>query len=75
MYAIRNKMTGQWLYGTDFREYPYRQRISNRQAMLFESKEDAEYQFKRRDCNKDYEVVEVKLLVIKEWVRLESNQF
>ncbi len=43
--------------------------------MLFESKEYAEYQFKRRDCNKDYEIVEVQLLDMKEWIELECNQF
>lgn len=64
MYAIRNKINNKWLYGTDFREYPYKQRISNEQAMLFESKEDAEYQFRRRDCKEDeYEIVKVKLII------------
>mgnify|MGYP001233688935 FL=1 len=64
MYAIRNKRTKKWLYGTDFREYPYKQRISNEQAMLFESKEDAEYQFRRRDCKEgQYEIVKVKLII------------
>lgn len=60
MYAIRNKITGQWLYGTDFREYPYKQRISNSMVCIFRNKEYAEYQFKKRDCNKDYEIVEIE---------------
>lgn len=75
MYAIKNKITGQWLYGTNYRGYPPIQRISNRQALIFETLEDAECEFKRRECGKDYKIVEVKLLDIKEWIELECNQF
>lgn len=76
MYAIKNKITDQWLYGTDYRECPPIQRISDNQAMTFETLEDAERAFRIRKCDKyEYEIVEVKLLDIKEWVKLECNQF
>lgn len=61
MYAIRNKITGQWLYGTDYNFSPPRQRISNRQAITFETLEDAELQMLLRKCGKNYEVIKVKL--------------
>ena len=65
MYAIRNKITGQWLYGTDYRECPPRQRTSNRQALTFETLEDAEYEFKKRECDKhEYEIGKVQLRIV-----------
>ncbi|MCF6461484.1 hypothetical protein [Clostridium sp. Cult3] len=64
MYAIRDKRTKKWLCGTDYSEYPYRQRISHNRALTFEDKEDAEWEFKRRECSKDFEVVEVELNVM-----------
>lgn len=65
MYAIRNIITGQWLCGTDFRQYPYIQKKSDKQAILFEDMEEVEYQFKKRECNTgQYEIVKVKLQIV-----------
>lgn len=65
MYAIRNKINKKWLYGTDYREYPPKQRISDRQALIFETLEDARYEFKTRECNSDeYEIVKVRLEIV-----------
>lgn len=64
MHAIRNKITGQWVYGTDYRYNPPHQRISNRQAQTFENLDEAEHQFQIRRCGRDYEIVEVELKVI-----------
>lgn len=65
MYAIRNKINNKWLYGTDYREYPPKQRISDRQALTFGTLEDAEYEFKKRECDKcEYEIVEVTLEIV-----------
>lgn len=64
MYAIRNKRTKKWLYGTDYRRCPPIQRTSFNQAITFEDLEEAEHQFKRRQCGKDYVIVEVELRVI-----------
>lgn len=61
MYAIRNKKTGKWLYGTDYRYYPFHQRTSYEKALTFEDKWDAEMTLKARRCNKNYEVVKVEL--------------
>lgn len=71
MYAIKNKITKQWLYGTDYREWPPRQRISNRQVLTFETLEDAIYEFKNRKCDKyEYEIVEVELKIVNDLVKL-----
>lgn len=64
MYAIINKVTGKWLYGTDYRYNPPHQRTSDRQAVTYEDLDAAERQFRCRRCGRDYEIVEVELNVI-----------
>lgn len=61
MFAIRNKRTGRWVYGTDYRYFPHRQRTSFDRALIFEDRESAELEFKVRSCCKDYEIVPVRL--------------
>ncbi|KGN00320.1 hypothetical protein IRP63_05365 [Clostridium botulinum] len=61
LYAIRNKNTKEWLFGTDFREFPPTQRISKEQAVTYMDKEYAEVDFRVRRCRKDYEVVVQRL--------------
>ena len=70
MYAIRNKRTGKWLYGTIYR-YNYhraghgrtsrRQRTSNERCMTWETRQQAEIELVARGCGEDYEVVPVRL--------------
>ena len=62
MYAIRNKNTGEWVYGTDYRYSPTRQRTSSSQALTYEDWECAEMDLKHRKCGKDYEIVKVSLI-------------
>lgn len=61
MYAIQNKRTFKWLYGTDFTQNPHTQRTSFDRALTFETYEDAEIEYKRRMCGKTYEIVAVRL--------------
>ena len=61
MYAIRNKRTRLWVYGTDFRYYPHRQKTSEDRALIFETYEAAERDFKWREAGKTYEIVPVRL--------------
>jgi len=35
MYAIKNKKTGKWVYGTDRSSWPYHQMMSQDEALLF----------------------------------------
>lgn len=64
MYAIINKKTKEFVYGTDYRYRPKRQRTSSEQALIFDDFESAGIDFKCRECGKDYEIVEVRLEII-----------
>lgn len=61
MYAIRNKRTRKWMYGTDYTTVPPRQRTSEDKALLFETEQDAQNEFRWRKCGKSYEIVPVRL--------------
>lgn len=63
MWAIRNKRTKKWLYGTDYTRYPFTQRTSEDKALVFETLEDAEAEMRYRVCGKSYEAVLVKVEV------------
>lgn len=66
MFAILNKITGKWVYGTDYRYKPSRQRTSVHEALIFDSRSNAEHEFKMRRCGRNYEVVEVELKEVTE---------
>ena len=61
MYAIRNKRTGKWLYGSWHQDGRIIQRTSEDNAMIFKSFEDAKFEFIARQCGKSYEIVPVRL--------------
>jgi len=63
MFAIRSKADKRWVYGTDYRCSPAKQRLSYERAKLFEDRAEAESQFGARLINPArYEVVEVLLM-------------
>lgn len=64
MYAIRNKKTGKWLYGTDWRYNPPHQRTSAERIQTWDTSEEAKSQFRWRRCGKKYEVVPVRVEAI-----------
>ena len=64
MYAIRNRKTLKWVCGTDFRTYPFRQRTSDENVLIFETQEQARIEFKRRMCGTAYEIVAVRIEAI-----------
>ena len=64
MYVIMNIKTGEYVWGTDFNYSPYRQRISDSCAIIFETEEDVRREFKRRQCDKDYRMCKVKLDIL-----------
>ncbi len=66
MYAIRNKRTGKWVCGTDYRYSPRRQRTSHSQALTYEDRELAELDFRYRKCSKEYQIVKVALIEVEE---------
>ena len=61
MYAIKNKKTGKWVYGTDFTTIPYRQRTAFDIALLFNEFQYAKVEFERRKCSKNYVIVKTEL--------------
>ena len=61
MWGIRNKRTGKWVYGTDYRYYPPHQRTSDDRALILETEEDALREMRYRKCGNDYEAVPVRL--------------
>lgn len=64
MYAIRSRITKQWLYGTDYREWQYIQRLSVMQALTYETKEMAELDMEIRKCDNEFEIVKVELVKV-----------
>jgi hypothetical protein len=63
MYAIRNNLTGKFLYGTDYRYNPPHQRTSFKEMKTYESLLSAKMDFKHRRCNKNYDIVEISVKV------------
>lgn len=63
-WAIINKRTGKFVYGTDFRYSPRRQRTSLYKAILYDFRFDAEVDFERRRCGKDYKIVPVQITIL-----------
>lgn len=80
MYAIQNKRTKKWVYGTDFRSThkrskkfkdPWKSKWGHRQftsfdmALTWDDLEYTKYEFFHRGCGEDYEIVEVKLMPVR----------
>ena len=77
MYAIRNKKTKKGVYATDFRmkhprmrkreisgkNYSHEQKTSFNKALLFGDLIEAQVEFEYRACGRQYEIVEVQLVV------------
>lgn len=63
MFAIRNKYNHKWLYGTDWNKRPAKQRVSSNMVEIFATRSEASNEFKRRECNNSYEIVEVEVIV------------
>lgn len=66
MFAIRNKRSKRWLYGTDFRYHPPHQRTDTDRVMIFPTWEIARLETIWRSCGKDYEIVAVKIEEVNE---------
>ena len=65
MYAIKNTRTGKWVFGTEYRVHPYAQKTSFDKVLTFEDLVEARMEMGLRQCNKDYEIVKVKVEEIK----------
>ena len=65
MYAIQNIKTGKFVYGTDYRYSPRRQRTSIDQMLTYDSLYNAQCDFLHRGCGKDYKNVVLKTIEVK----------
>ena len=65
MYAIQNVKTGKFVYGTDYRYSPRRQRTSFNRMLTYEDLEDAQSDFLQRQCGKDYKIAVLKTVEVK----------
>lgn len=63
MYAIQNKRTKKFVYGTDYRMTPHRQFTSKDEMLTFEYLDSCEQEFEHRQCGKEYRIVEVEITV------------
>lgn len=59
MYAIVNVKTGKFVYGTDRRYHPFRQRTSREQMITYDDLFRAQSDFLQRKCGKEYKIAEV----------------
>ena len=62
MYAIRHKRTKMWVYGTDYRPLPYRQKTSSVNALTYRTYALARVDFASRMCGQEYEIVRVRIV-------------
>ena len=65
MYAIKNIKTDKWVFGTDYRYFPPRQRTSKNQMLTYDTFAYALYDFSHRKCGKDYRIVVLKKIEVK----------
>lgn len=61
IYAIRNKRTKKWLFGTWWQDGRVIQRTSHEKVLTFDDYEDAKHELRTRRCGKDYEIVPVRI--------------
>lgn len=61
MWAIRNKRTRKWLYGTDYSGKKIHQRTSEERCMVFETEQIARAEMRWRKCGVNYEAVPIRI--------------
>ena len=65
MFAIQNRKTGKFLYGTDYRYSPPRQRTSLNEMRTYSDLRYAVADYNNRRCGKDYRIVVLKTVEVK----------
>ena len=68
MFAIVNTKTGKFVYGTDYRYYPPRQKTSNNKMLTYENLWCAKHDFLHRKCGKNYKIAVLKTVEVKRLV-------
>lgn len=65
MFAIQNRRTGKFVYGTDYCYYPRHQRTDFERMLTYDEYRFAEWDFLSRGCGKDYRIVELEPVKVK----------
>lgn len=65
MFAIQNRKTGKFVYGTNYCYYPRHQRTDFERMLTYDEYSFAESDFLSRGCSKDYRIVELKPVKVK----------
>lgn len=65
MLAIQNVRTGKFVYGTDYRYCPPRQRTSTNKMLVYDDLFTAKLDFLQRKCGKDYKIAVLKTVEVK----------
>lgn len=65
MFAIQNRRTGKFVYGTDYCYYPRHQRTDFERMLTYDEYRFAESDFLSRGCSKDYRIVELEPVKVK----------
>lgn len=73
MYAIQNIKTGKFMYGTDYRYSPPRQRTSNNRMLTYDDLWLAKCDFLHRKCGKDYKIAVLKTVEVKRLIEPPRN--
>ena len=73
MFAIQNIETGKFVYGTDYRYNPPHQRTSHNKALTYATRDYAKLDFMRRHCGKQYRVVCLKTIEVKQVIDFDSD--
>lgn len=66
MFAIQNHRTGKFMFGTDYRYNPPRQRTSCDEMRTYYDLRDAVIDYNNRRCGKDYRIVVLKPVEVEE---------
>ena len=75
MYAIQNIKTDKFVYGTDYRYDPPRQRTSNDKMLIFDTDFEAVMSFNRRRCGKNYRIVVLKTIEVERVTDLHTKTY
>ena len=74
MLAIQNLRTGKFVYGTDYRYSPPRQRTSLTKMKTYSEMREAVADYNRRRCGKDYRIVVLKTIEVKRVIDFDGEE-
>ena len=73
MYAIQNIKTKKFVWSTDYRNIPYKQRTSKEQVLTYEWLRQAQIDFYHRRCGKAYRIVKLKQIEVEQIIEDEMK--